>query len=334
LAKKTKGQLSDYTPFLVKYIEYARQLKPILSEEATIMLEEFYINVKIKGFGSDRVLPTLHKLAKAVARLKLKEVVGEEDAKEVMEFYNVMLVDYQKSVVVSQSPRELAYNECVSILEQIKGFGGITLEDLIKKVCENNEQLANYFQYDQKPLKIKNNRKVRDVYETLLNHSKIKKVQEKPIVLQWLEPDLGDPSDLCDKDKHSSTNNKIENYNENFNGNGLEEMSHTSHRSLSPITIESPDLSDPSDVCDKDKTTAYNNKENEQEKNTEEKINKSELEEQLSHTSHRSLREDNKVVNEYGMKLGTNSKLPVHKISKEQYDSLNGKSNEDEEENR
>jgi DNA replicative helicase MCM subunit Mcm2 (Cdc46/Mcm family) len=272
---------------LVKYIEYARQLKPILSEEATIMLEEFYINVKIKGFGSDRVLPTLHKLAKAVARLKLKEIVDAEDAKEVEEYYNVMLADFQKSVVVSHSPRDLAYNECVSILEQIKGFGGITLEDLFKKVCENNEQLANYFEYDEKPLKIKNNRKVRDVYERLLNHSNIKKVQEKPIVLQWLDT--------------SST-----------------------------ITIEDPEAGDPSDVCDKDKTTTYNNKENE--KNIEEKINESELEEQLSHRSHRSLREDDEVINEYGIKLGTNSKLPVHKITKEQYDSLNGKSNEDEKE--
>jgi replicative DNA helicase Mcm len=286
LAKKAKGQLPDYTPFLVKYIEYARQLKPIINEEATIMLEEFYIDVKIKGFGSDRVLPTLHKLTKAVARLKLKEIVDEEDAKEVMEFYNVMLVDFQKSVVVSQSPRDLAYNECVSILEQIKDFGGITLEELFKKVCENNEQLANYFEYNDKPLKIKNNRKVRDVYERLLNHSNIKKVQEKPIVLQWLDP-------------------------------------------LSTTTIEGPDLSDPSDVCDKDKTTVYNNKE--KEKNIEEKINKSGLE-QLSHRSYRSPIEDDEVVNEYGMKFGTNSKLPIHKISKEEYDSLNGKSSEDEEE--
>ncbi|HSF50579.1 MAG TPA: AAA family ATPase [Nitrososphaeraceae archaeon] len=188
LAKKAKRQLPDYTPFLVKYIEYARQLKPILNEEAITMLEEFYINIKIKGFGSERVLPTLHKLAKAIARLKLKTIADEEDAKEVMEFYNVMLVDFQKSVVVSQSPRDLAYNECVSILEQIRGFRGITLEDLFKKVCESNEQLANYFEYDEKPLRIKNNRKVRNVYEMLLNHSNIKKVQEKPIVLQWLDP--------------------------------------------------------------------------------------------------------------------------------------------------
>lgn len=39
--------------------------------------------------------------------MKLKEIVDEEDAKEVMEFYNVMLVTFQKSVVISQSPRDL-----------------------------------------------------------------------------------------------------------------------------------------------------------------------------------------------------------------------------------
>ena len=93
LVKKAKGQLTAYTPFLVKYIKDNRRLKPILNEEAIVMLEEFYINRKIKGFGSDRVLCTLHKLTKAVARLKLKETGDEGDAKEVKECYNVMLLD-------------------------------------------------------------------------------------------------------------------------------------------------------------------------------------------------------------------------------------------------
>lgn len=162
--------------------------------------------------------------------MKLKEIVDEEDAKEVMEFYNVMLVTFQKSVVISQSPRDLAYNECVSILEQIKDFGGIALEDSFKTICKNNERVANYFQYDEKPLKIKNNRKVRDVYERLLNHSNVKKVQEKPIVLQWLDssttkiedPDLSDPSDICDKDKTTYNTKEKEKVNEI----GLKQLSH------------------------------------------------------------------------------------------------------------
>ena len=95
-AKREKGELPDHTEFLIKYIQYAKQISPILTDDAWFMLKEFYKRVNAKGFGSPRVLKTLKKLAKAIARLKLKNVVDEEDAKEAMEFYNTMLVKFQK----------------------------------------------------------------------------------------------------------------------------------------------------------------------------------------------------------------------------------------------
>jgi DNA replicative helicase MCM subunit Mcm2 (Cdc46/Mcm family) len=224
LLKKQKGQLPDYTQFLVKYVEYARQLNPILSEEAIIMLEEFYIDIKIEGFGSDRVLPTLHKLAKAVARLKLKEAADEDDAKEVMEFYNVMLSEFQKNVVISLSPKEASYQKCMEFLKSIER--GITVEELIKHICQGDEQLSYYFGYNkEKSLKMRDNIKIRDLIDRLLNHSNIKRVQEKPAILQW----LCDPCDLCDGDLKPK---KIKN---NFNNNDPESgtRSHTSQASHS-----------------------------------------------------------------------------------------------------
>jgi len=195
LYKKEKGLLPDYTTFLIKYIKYARQLKPELTDEARIMLQDFYVNIKIKGYGSDRVLITLHKLIKAIARLKLKEEADEDDAKEVMEFYNVMLLNFQKQVVVSQSLKDIAYNECITVLKDIKDVSnGITLEDLVEIICKRNEQLAHYFGYGKISLQIKHNRKTRNLLDLLLNNSKVKKVGDKPIVLQWLS-DLSDASD-------------------------------------------------------------------------------------------------------------------------------------------
>ena len=50
----------------------------------------------------------------------------------------------------------------------------------------------------------------------------------------------------------------------------------------------------------------------------------------LGSTSHSSsLSHDNGekgITNEYGFKIGENPKLPINKITKEQFDSLNGKS--------
>lgn len=56
LAKKERGELPDHTLFLIKYIEYARQLKPTINE-AENMLSNYATDIRIKGFGSDRILP-------------------------------------------------------------------------------------------------------------------------------------------------------------------------------------------------------------------------------------------------------------------------------------
>jgi replicative DNA helicase Mcm len=51
-AKKERGELPDYTEFLVKYIQFAKTLEPVLSDDARFMLKEFYKKVNAKGFGS------------------------------------------------------------------------------------------------------------------------------------------------------------------------------------------------------------------------------------------------------------------------------------------
>lgn len=82
-----------------------------MNVEARIMIWELYKEVSLKVFGSPRVFKTLLKVTKIIARLKFKEVADEEDAKETMQFYNVMLLGFQKNVVISQSPKDLAYQK-------------------------------------------------------------------------------------------------------------------------------------------------------------------------------------------------------------------------------
>ena len=121
-AKRERGELPDYTEFLIKYIQYAKHFNPVLTDEAWFMLKEFYKKVNAKGFGSPRVFKTLNKLAKAIARLKLKNVVDEEDAQEVMEYYNAMLVKFQKRVVFSESIKMIAYKKGVEIIKRFKNL--------------------------------------------------------------------------------------------------------------------------------------------------------------------------------------------------------------------
>jgi hypothetical protein len=203
------------------------------------MLTEFYKNISNTGFGSPRVLITLNKLVIAVARLKLKNVADGENASEAMEFYNAILVKFKKSVIISKSPKSIAYAKGVKIVEGFQESGGVTLEELFEIMCQEDKQLANYFGYGKKPLRIKHNHKIRDVYENYLkNHSNIKIIQEKPIVLKWFDPktetedqNLSDTSDTSDVDK-LSIKNKNEKNSENFNKNDPEPVSYTSNTSL------------------------------------------------------------------------------------------------------
>lgn len=47
-AKKQKGELPDDTEFIVKYIQYAKHFNPILTDEAIIMIREFYKKVRLQ----------------------------------------------------------------------------------------------------------------------------------------------------------------------------------------------------------------------------------------------------------------------------------------------
>jgi DNA replicative helicase MCM subunit Mcm2 (Cdc46/Mcm family) len=234
-AKKANGELPDYTEFIIKYVQYAKKFNPVLTAEAWFMFREFYKKVNARGFGSPRVLKTLSKLGKAIARLKLKNIVDEKDAQEAMEYYNVMLVKFQKSVVYSESPKMIAYKKGAEILERNKNFGGITLEELVELICKEDKQLATFYGYDnEKSLKIKDNHKVRDIKELLLNHTNIKRIRDNPITLKWFDnsnSDEGDEHDEHDKKNYSKQEKNDKKNNENFYENGSEPTSSSSSSS-------------------------------------------------------------------------------------------------------
>jgi SepF-like predicted cell division protein (DUF552 family) len=161
---------------------YVRRINPILSDEAKEMLNEFYIELATNHHVSPRVQETLFRLAKAIARLKLKNIVDTDDARETMQFYNAIMLQYQQVVKIPESPQYITYIECINILKTSKV--AISYEELLRKVCQRNEQSKSYLGHD---LKIRNNWKIRAIHKMLLNHTSIKQVQEKPIVFQWLE---------------------------------------------------------------------------------------------------------------------------------------------------
>lgn len=88
------------TDKLRKYISYARQLKPILKEEAVERLRDFYVKMRTASLESGEVsavsitprqLESLVRLAEARARSELREEVSVKDAEEAIRLMRTSL---------------------------------------------------------------------------------------------------------------------------------------------------------------------------------------------------------------------------------------------------
>jgi replicative DNA helicase Mcm len=84
--------------FILKYIHFARQLKPIISEEAEDVLTKYYVSMRKIAYEKFGTIPitmrqggALQRIAEAIAKAKLKNVVDAEDAKEAIEILEYCL---------------------------------------------------------------------------------------------------------------------------------------------------------------------------------------------------------------------------------------------------
>jgi hypothetical protein len=60
----------------------------------------------------------------------------------------------------------------------------MTFEEVTRSACKRNEQIKRYL---GDKLKMQDNMKSRPVLDMLLNHRSIKQIQQKPVVLQWID---------------------------------------------------------------------------------------------------------------------------------------------------
>ena len=115
--------IPDFSNYLKKHITYAKRFNPVFSDEAKSILDEFFIRLITKNknkkdvFNSPRRRDSIYRIAKAISKLKLKNIVDVDDAKDAIEFYNVVLLELERTVSVPEDPRDVAYNECISILK-------------------------------------------------------------------------------------------------------------------------------------------------------------------------------------------------------------------------
>jgi replicative DNA helicase Mcm len=189
--------IPDYMPYLQKHIEYSKRFNPKMSDEAKFMLMEYYISIA-KNYGSPRIRETIITIAKMIARLKLRNTVDVADAKETMEFYNVILQQLDQNVNVTTDPSDETFECCVSVLRE-SPFA-IRFDEVIKSACAKNDRVRHYI--DDK-FKLRENKKLRPILERLCNHSHIHTVEEKLVALQWISGDI-----VKDSSNTNSSNRK------------------------------------------------------------------------------------------------------------------------------
>lgn len=281
-ADKIGKKIPTYYPYLKKHILYSRKINPIITDEARLPITEYFVNLmksdssigdKDKNnnrpqWFSKRVLETIFRVAKSFSKLKLKDRVDVEDAMEAIEFFNAVVFQFTTSVTsIPSDPKNITIEVFTDILKNSAGFS-YSLEELAKSACESNPYVKSYLLNGQnnrnfRSLQIGYNRKLRSIYEMLLENPNIMRVNEKPIILQWVESETctslnssqvssnsssesRSPSGLYDiydiYDIHKNNNNNIK------TDNILElqdnKSSHTSHMSYaSQISDSSSNIS-------------------------------------------------------------------------------------------
>lgn len=203
------SEITNHDTFLQKYIEYARRITVNLDQKPMEIVEEYYVKLKltVPNIGSPRILDTIVRLCKAVAKLKLKEKIDENDVNQALKFFDKMIRKY--SNVASNSNNNLsltAYEECVKVLQNSKGHA-MLYEDVLYKACESNTGVRLYIEghdgighnkgIDRNKLRMNINRRSRRVYEMLRRTRKLSMVREKPVTFQYLsknEPKQLEPS--------------------------------------------------------------------------------------------------------------------------------------------
>ena len=165
ILKTHKNRTIEYEiepELLRKYIGYARKFNPTLSEEATQVLEDFYVEIRGGGVDEDapvpitaRQLEAIIRLAEASAKLQLKDEVDADDALRAIRLQQECLrqvgydpdtgkIDIDRAVGgTPRSDRDKLNKvvEEISKLEDLEGAAPIgTLKEIMQEEYEVSEE--------------------------------------------------------------------------------------------------------------------------------------------------------------------------------------------------
>ena len=137
ITQSTEPVEMDYE-FFKKYIAYARNLRPRMTQEATRILVDYYKQLRKRDgvYITHRQIRTLRKVAAAYAKLRLHEEVTAEDASAAVNLYDRYLRSWNYDIAaVSEgySMKELSIRKEIMITLSRSG-GSLPYEEVLAEV--------------------------------------------------------------------------------------------------------------------------------------------------------------------------------------------------------
>jgi DNA replicative helicase MCM subunit Mcm2 (Cdc46/Mcm family) len=232
---KRLGSFATNTLWLKKYLLYARNLNPDLPDDVRIKLEDFLVEMAKQGIrGLPRKLDALERTAIGFAKLKLKDVVDEEDAYDTMALFNDILKFYKQDVE-TQNPRDITFNQCLKIL-QMHPYEW-RLDDLIVKACQEDPSVESYIGDNKKA---EFNSKIKAIKPLLDKHPCIQRVRLKPTIYRWTGNNCNDKYTI-----NRNSDNTIDNATATITQTT---DAHHSNKNYRDTSDKSKDVSDVSDT--------------------------------------------------------------------------------------
>ena len=170
--------------FLEKYVEYAKTINPLITEEASSILNEYWVRLKRKEefAPTNRTLESIYRISKAFARLYLCNIVDMKIAYETIDFMNNMLKEFEISIYQIKDSRLLAYDETINLIRQQKA--PIELIEAIQMVCQTKDQVNHYI---GSVFKQSRNKKLKQLCNKIIENRSIIRTQHNPTVVQWMD---------------------------------------------------------------------------------------------------------------------------------------------------
>jgi len=148
------------TDLLRKYISYAKQFNPVLTDGAIDEIKRYYVDIRNRNNGEDghksvpitaRQLEALVRMSEAFARLKLTETVSRKEAKEAVELLHTCLLQVgvdpetgridtdiiNTGISTSQRGKIMYVKEVITQLTE-KFKDAIPMEEIIKACAEQD----------------------------------------------------------------------------------------------------------------------------------------------------------------------------------------------------